>query len=81
MAALNYYLGVKRGDNINPFNVTSGTTTAGTAADVELRIQINNGSNATGITRKDVNLLIEKIRNYINSGGALGIAGADLPPL
>jgi hypothetical protein len=81
MAALNYYLGATRGANINAFNVTAGTSTAGTAVDVELRIQINNGSNATGITRKDVNLIIEKLRNYINSGGALGIAGVDLPPL
>jgi len=81
MAAVNYYLGAKRGSNINPFGVTAGASTAGTAVDVELRIQINNGSAATGITRKDVNLLIEKLRAYINSGGAVGIAGTDLPPL
>ena len=81
MAALNYYLGAKRGSTINPFDLTAGTSTVGTAVDVELRIQINNGSNATGITRKDVNLLLMKILAYINSGGAKGIAGTDLPPL
>jgi hypothetical protein len=78
---VNYYLRCKRGATINPFDVAAGTASVGSAADVELRIQINNGTAATGITREDVNLLIEKIRGYLNSGGALGIAGTDIPPL
>ncbi len=81
MAQLNYYLGVKRGDLPQTVKiVTAGTTTAGTAVDVEVNIQINNGSSATGITRKDVNLALDIIKRFINSGG-LNHAGADLPAL
>lgn len=80
MAAVNYYLGVKRGDEFKPFNVTAGTSTIGTAADVELRIQTNDGSNATGITRQDVLLLIDLLESFIESGGLNG-AGANLPVL
>lgn len=78
MAALNYYLGLARGANNNIYNVTAGTSTAGTAVDVELNIQINNGSTATGITKKDVKLLVETLLGYLLSNG---VAGADLPPL
>ena len=80
MAALNYYLGLSRGSNNNIFNVTAGTSSAGTAVDVEVNIQINNGSNATGITSLDVVLLLNTIVDYLNSSG-LNHAGADLPAL
>jgi hypothetical protein len=40
MAALNYYLGLPRGSGENPEVVTAGTATAGTAVDVELRMQM-----------------------------------------
>ncbi len=81
MAATNYYLGLKRGASNNPGNVVIGTSTGGTAADVEVRIQINDGSNATNITRKDVVLLLELIENFVEQGGISGSLGTDLPAL
>ncbi len=81
MAAVNYYLGLKRGASNNPGNVVAGTSSGGTAADVEVRIQINNGSTATGITRRDTILLLEAIQDYIEQGGITGSAGANLPAL
>lgn len=80
MPALNYYVGVKRGDNANPFKVTSGTTSAGTGADVEIRMQLNDGTNAIGLTRKDVHTLSCVLLDFIESGG-FNHAGANLPPL
>jgi len=82
MAALNYYLGLKRGADNHLGNVVAGTSSSGTAVDVEVNIQINNGSNATGITRLDVNLLLRQILEYIDSGALNnGTLGADLPGL
>lgn len=81
MAAVNYYLGLRRGDSANPGNVQVGTATVGTAVDVEVRIQINNGSNATGITRKDAVQLLDQIRWFIEQGGITGSLGTDLPAL
>jgi hypothetical protein len=78
MAAANFYLGLVRGANNNPFAVTAGNASAGTAVDVEVRMQTNNGAVATGLTRKDVNLLLDTIRAFINSSG-LNEAGANLP--
>jgi len=78
MVALNYYLGLSRGANLRPEEVTAGTTSAGTAVDVELNIQINNGTTATGIRRKEVLLLLKGLENYINNGGLQG-AGTYLP--
>lgn len=80
MAAVNYYIGLKRGGDLKQSSVTSGTATAGTAVDVEVRIQINDGSNATGITRNDVVLILEEVEAWIVSGG-LNHAGANLPVL
>jgi hypothetical protein len=82
MAAVNYYLGFKRGATAaSPtISIVTGTSSAGTAVDVEVRIQINDGTNATNITRKDVNILLDGIESFINSGG-LNHAGANLPAL
>lgn len=81
MAAVNYYVGFKRGAAVaSPFLATVGTSSAGTAVDVEVRMQIDNGSGPTGLTRKDVNILLDGIEDYINSGG-LNHAGASLPAL
>lgn len=80
MAAVNYYLGLKRGAQDTPSQVVAGTSTAGTAVDVEVRIQTNDGSTATGITRLDAVLLMEIIEQFIESGG-LNNAGANLPVL
>lgn len=80
MAALNYYLGVKRGDPLNTGIVNAGTATIGSAADVELRIQINDGINPSGLTRKDLENCLCVIQAYIESGG-LNHAGTYLPVL
>ena len=85
MAALNYYYGLSRGQNFNPENVVVTATTSagpaqGTAADVEVRVQINNGSSASGITREDVRLLLLTVLEFFDGNGAAG-AGANLPGL
>jgi hypothetical protein len=80
MAALNYYLGVKRGAGNQPDLVVAGQASAATAVDVEVRIQINDGTDETGITRKDVNTALCTIEGFINGGG-LNHAGANLPKL
>jgi len=80
MAALNYFLGVKRGDPLNVNNVVSGTATAGTAVDVEVRLQINDGANATGLTRKDAQIALEILEAFIESGGN-NHSGANLPSI
>ena len=81
MAAVNFYMGVLRGQNTTQLKVVTGTASAGTATDVEIRMQINNGTSATGLTRKDVNLAIDILRSYLNSGSVNGLAGANLPAL
>jgi hypothetical protein len=80
MAAVNYFWGGKRGVALNVNNLNSGSATAGTAVDVEVRIQINDGSNATGITRKDALLILEVIEAAIESGG-INHDGQNLPAL
>lgn len=81
MAAVNYYIGGPRGINNNPGKLTVGTSSAGTAVDVEVRLQINNGSNATGLTRKDAVIILDLIEDFIEQGGITGSLGTDLPPL
>lgn len=85
MAALNYYLGLKHADDDNIGNVvTSNTTNAGpgggTAADVELRLQINDGSNATNITKEDVITRMRFLEEFILSGGP-DASGTNLPAM
>jgi hypothetical protein len=72
MAAVNYYVGLQRGQVGKIGQVVNGVASNGTGSDVELRIQINNGTNATGITRHDVLLALDVLRQYI--------AGAGVPP-
>jgi len=78
MAALNYYLSLRRGANMRPEKVVAGTSPLGITADVEVNIQINDGSVATGIRRKEVIQLLKVIEAYINDGGVQG-AGTYLP--
>lgn len=80
MAAINYYLGLQRGAGNSTFLVVAGTVSATTSVDVELRLQIDNGTNATGLTKKDVLTLLETLEGYIISTGANG-AGTFLPAL
>ncbi len=75
---VNYYLGLKRGDNFRPEEVVAGTTSAGSAVDVEVNIQIDNGTGLTGIRRKEVVQLLKIIKAYIIQGGLQG-AGTYLP--
>ncbi len=71
-----YYHGLKRGANNNPGNVTIGTSSAGSAVDVEVRLLTDNG-----LTVKDVELLLDTIRDEIVQRGITGNLGLDLPVL
>ena len=77
---VNYYIGLKRGPTGRDFDVVAGTSTAGSAVDVELRMQIDNGTNTTGLTRKDTLLIMEILERFIEERG-LNHAGAFLPAL
>ena len=85
MAANNYYLGLKMGDEHNIDKVQTVTAVSagpgnGSAADVEVRIQTDTGSGANNITCKDVELCLEIIREFIQSKNPAG-GGATLPAL
>jgi hypothetical protein len=80
MAAVNYYLGIKRGAKLNVNGVVAGAATAGTAVDVEVRLQINDGSNATGLSRKDALIALGILEAFIESGGN-NHDGQNLPTL
>lgn len=82
--AVNYYLGLARGDEQKGVGaVVAGTASNGSSSDIELRMQINNGSNTTGLTKKDVMRAICILEQYIIGNGVAGGAGAgvDLPAL
>ena len=84
MAVVNYYIGYSRGsDQKGVGGLTVGTASNGSSSDVEIRMQINNGSNTTGLTKKDVDLAIRFFKQYIQGNGVPGGAGAgiDLPAL
>lgn len=66
---VNYYIGVKMGDPLNVNNVQTGTSTLGSAADVELRMQIDNGTSTTGLTRLHALKCMEILEAFIESGG------------
>ena len=51
-----------------------------TNTDVELRMQIDNGTAATGLTRQKAELLVEVLQRFIDQGGQ-GHQGADVPAL
>jgi len=58
----------------------AAATTAIEAVDVELRMQIDNGTATTGLRKFDVNVLLDVIEDYLNSNGVAGGApGTDLP--
>jgi len=78
MAALNYYVGATRGQNFNTNNVSAGTSSAGTSADVELRMQINTGAANTGLTKLDVIKSIELLKAYVEANG-IAHSGANVP--
>lgn len=80
MAAVNYYYGVKRGAPFNPNNVVVGTSTAGTAVDIEVRVQINDGVNATKVTKLDVYKAFELIEALVKNNG-INHNGTNIPAL
>lgn len=80
MAAINYYAGLKRGANSYADTVVTGTSTAGTAVDVEVRMQIDNGSGPTGLTRLDVAKLLDLLEKHVVQGG-FDNKGTNLPAL
>jgi hypothetical protein len=82
MAAINFYVGLPRGAlNERAEAVVSGTASAGTAVDLEIRMQIDNGvSGATGLTRKDAVVLAQMLTKYIQQGG-FDFKGTNLPAL
>lgn len=80
MAALNYYLGLTRGADGNPENVVAGTSSAGTAVDVEMRMQIDPGTGATGLTREDVITRLRTFELFILGNGQGG-NGGNLPAI
>lgn len=80
MAAQNFYIGVKRGAKLSINEVLAGQATSGTAVDVELRMQINDGANPTGLLRKDVLLAIEILESFVENGGN-NHDGQNLPAL
>ena len=80
MAAINYYAGLKRGADSYADTVVTGTSSAGTAVDVEIRMQIDNGSGATGLTRMDVVKLMELLEKHVVQGG-FNNQGTNLPAL
>lgn len=79
MAITNVYLSMVRG-KFNLAGVTAGAVSQNTSADIELRMQTNNGSNATGLTRDDVIQAIRTMEQYFLSNGIPGGApGTNLP--
>ncbi len=80
--AVNYYLYIARGKSFGPGNITAATASGGTAGDVELRMQIDNGTSTTGLTKEDVILALKQFEVYILSNWPpSATAGTDLPKL
>ena len=69
-----YYLGLKRGADLNIEAVTAGTVTAGATVDVEVRLET-----ANGLTRNDSILALKQIEAFIEGGGQGPGLGQNLP--
>lgn len=78
---VNYYLYIARGKLDNqPGLVTSSTSTGSTNGDIELRMQIDNGTTTTGLTKFDVIRALELFEQFIASNGIQsGSPGTNLP--
>lgn len=77
--AVNYYLSLARG-KLKVGDVTANTSSQNTSADVEIRMQIDNGSTTTGLTREDVIQAMRTMEAYLLSNGIPGgSAGTNLP--
>jgi hypothetical protein len=80
MAALDYYLGASRGSDLKRISFYQGTTSDGASVDVELRMQMNNGTVATNLTRKDVIIILTAMIAFLQDGG-VNKSGTNLPPV
>ncbi len=67
------FLGLRRGDDTNNANVVTGSASAGSAVDVEVR-----WSNLNNLTKLDLVMLLEQIKYFVEENGLNG-AGANLP--
>ena len=78
--ALNYYYGIARGqvDGVGDL-VVVGTSSGGTAADVELRVQMNDGTNPRSLALIDVLNLLKTIEHYLENLGLESLPGTDIP--
>lgn len=76
---VNYYLAIPRGKYALA-NVTSAAVSQATSADIELRMQIDNGTGLTGLTREDVVAAMRTMESYLLSNGIPGGSpGTNLP--
>ena len=76
----NYYYGVARGKyDGDGTSVVVGTSSNGTASDVEVRVQTVNGSTNTGITVLEVINALEQINAYLANAGFEGNDTVDIP--
>lgn len=79
---VNYYLYVARGKSNNPGNVTASTSTGGANGDVELRMQIDNGTTTTKLTKLEVLTKLKLFEQYIASNWPVASGqGTNLPAL
>ena len=78
--ALNYYYGIARGqvDGVGDL-VVVGTSSNGTASDVELRVQMNDGTNPRSLALIDVLNLLKTIEHYLENLGLESLPGTDIP--
>jgi hypothetical protein len=78
---VNYYLYIARGKE-GVGNVTASASTGGTNGDIELRMQIDNGTTTTGLTKLDAIKAMEWFEAFISSNGLpSGSPGTNLPKL
>lgn len=76
---VNYYIGIPRG-KFNLAAVIAAAVSQTTAVDVEIRMQIDNGTTTTKLTKEDVVIAMRTLEQYLLSNGLPGgTPGTDLP--
>lgn len=73
--AVNYYISLVKGQVNNPGLVVSGSSSTATA-DVELRMQTNNGTIPTKLTRQDVHNMVCTLLQFLDAQGNARGGGA-----
>lgn len=79
MALTEKFAGLMRGQDGQVDSVVTGTSSTSTL-NVEIRVQTDDGTAVTGITRSEVARLLDTIARFYEQGG-LNHAGANLPVL